>query len=56
MDNPIYLSDLGAALTSSDPKEQQEVLEELNVGFYLDFFLIDLVLMGFWGFRFRRDL
>lgn len=31
VDNPVYLSDLGAALTSADPKEQQEVLEELNV-------------------------
>ena len=33
VDNPIYLSDLGAALTSADAKEQQEVLEELNVIF-----------------------
>ena len=31
VDNPVYLSDLGAALTNSDPKEQQEVLEELNI-------------------------
>lgn len=31
LDNPTYLSDLGAALTSADAKEQQEVLEELNV-------------------------
>lgn len=31
VDNPVYLSDLGAALTNSDSKEQQEVLEELNV-------------------------
>jgi len=31
VDNPVYLSDLGAALTSSDSKEQQEVLEELNI-------------------------
>ncbi len=31
VDNPVYLSDLSAALTSADAKEQQEVLEELNV-------------------------
>ncbi len=31
VDNPVYLSDLGAALTNSDSKEQQEVLEELNI-------------------------
>lgn len=40
IDNPVYLSDLGAALTSSDAKEQQEVLEELNVRFFFSFFLI----------------
>ena len=31
MENPVYLSDLGAALTSSEPKELQDVLEETNV-------------------------
>lgn len=31
VDNPVYLSDLGAALTNSEPVEQQEVLEELNI-------------------------
>ncbi len=31
VDNPVYLSDLGAALTNADSKEQQEVLEEMNV-------------------------
>lgn len=31
VDNPVYLSDLGAALTNSDAKEQQEVLEEMNI-------------------------
>lgn len=31
VDNPVYLSDLGAALTNSEPGEQQEVLEELNI-------------------------
>lgn len=30
-ENPVYLSDLGAAITNADPKEQQEVLEELDV-------------------------
>ncbi len=39
VDNPVYLSDLGAALTSADAKEQQEVLEELNVCVYHYFFL-----------------
>ncbi len=32
VDNPVYLSDLGAALTSAEAAEQQEVLEQLNVG------------------------
>lgn len=31
VDNPVYLSDLGAALTAADPKELQEILEEVNV-------------------------
>jgi Lon-like ATP-dependent protease len=31
VDNPVYLSDLGAALTNSEAREQQEVLEELNI-------------------------
>lgn len=31
VDNPVYLSDLGAALTGADAKELQEVLEELDV-------------------------
>jgi Lon-like ATP-dependent protease len=31
VDNPVYLSDLGAALTNADAKDQQEVLEELNI-------------------------
>ena len=35
VDNPVYLSDLGAALTNSDSKEQQEVLEELNVNIFI---------------------
>ncbi|XP_071964828.1 lon protease homolog, mitochondrial-like [Antedon mediterranea] len=31
IDNPIYLSDLGAALTGADPNELQEVLEERDI-------------------------
>lgn len=31
VDNPVYLSDLGAALTNSEPAEQQAVLAELGV-------------------------
>ena len=31
VDNPVYLSDLGAALTNGDAKDQQEVLEEMNI-------------------------
>lgn len=34
-ENPVYLSDLGAAITNADPKEQQDVLEELDVRLYL---------------------
>ncbi|XP_076800484.1 lon protease homolog, mitochondrial-like [Clavelina lepadiformis] len=31
IDNPVYLSDLGAALSSGETREMQEVLEEMNV-------------------------
>ncbi|XP_069623965.1 lon protease homolog, mitochondrial isoform X2 [Ranitomeya imitator] len=31
VDNPIYLSDMGAALTGADSQELQEVLEETNI-------------------------
>ncbi|KAI8477903.1 Lon protease mitochondrial [Branchiostoma belcheri] len=31
IDNPVYLSDLGAALTSAESYELQEVLEETNI-------------------------
>lgn len=31
IDNPVYLSDLGAALTAAEGKELQEVLEEMDV-------------------------
>lgn len=33
VDNAVYLSDLGAALTAAEPKELQEVLEEMDVRF-----------------------
>lgn len=31
VDNPVYLSDLGAALTGAEPQELQAVLEEMDV-------------------------
>ncbi|GFR58094.1 LON protease homolog, mitochondrial [Elysia marginata] len=31
IDNPVYISDLGAALTAGEPNELQEVLEETNI-------------------------
>lgn len=31
VDNPIYLSDMGAALTGAESQELQDVLEETNV-------------------------
>ncbi len=31
LDNPVYLSDLGAALTGGDPEELQQVLEETDI-------------------------
>lgn len=31
IDNPVYLSDLGAALTAAESKELQDVLEEMDV-------------------------
>lgn len=31
VDNPVYLSDLGAALTGADATDLQNVLEEMNV-------------------------
>ncbi|KAH1005202.1 hypothetical protein HUJ04_006231 [Dendroctonus ponderosae] len=31
VDNPVYLSDLGAALTAAESKELQEVLEEMDI-------------------------
>ena len=37
VDNPVYLSDLGAALTAAEAKELQEVLEEMDVSSILVF-------------------
>ena len=31
VDNPIYLSDMGAALTGAESHELQDVLEEISV-------------------------
>ena len=31
VDSPMYLSDLGAALTGAEPAELQQGLEEMNV-------------------------
>lgn len=31
VENPVYLSDLGASLTGADPEELQQVLEETDV-------------------------
>ncbi|XP_026333399.1 lon protease homolog, mitochondrial isoform X2 [Hyposmocoma kahamanoa] len=31
VDNPVYLSDLGAALTGAEPQELQAILEELDI-------------------------
>lgn len=31
IDNPVYLSDLGAALTGAEPAELQAILEEMDV-------------------------
>ncbi|XP_066994408.2 lon protease homolog, mitochondrial isoform X2 [Anabrus simplex] len=31
VDNPVYLSDLGAALTGAEPHELQQVMEELDI-------------------------
>lgn len=31
VDNPVYLSDLGAALTAAEPSELQDILEEVNI-------------------------
>lgn len=36
IDNPVYLSDLGAALTAAEAKELQEVLEEMDVGTFIE--------------------
>lgn len=35
VDNPIYLSDMGAALTGAESRELQDVLEETSVWAFL---------------------
>lgn len=45
VDNPVYLSDLGAALTAAESKELQEVLEEMDVGFYISCKKIIIILI-----------
>lgn len=46
VDNPVYLSDLGAALTGADPGELQAVLEELDVSFPLCIPLLCLLVIN----------
>ena len=41
IDNPVYISDLGAALTTGEPAELQQVLEETNVSIRDQFFKIN---------------
>lgn len=40
MDNPVYLSDLGAALTGADAQELQQVLEEMDVSALLHYYMV----------------
>ena len=42
VDNPVYLSDLGAALTGAEPHELQQILEEtnVNIGIHIRSFVI----------------
>lgn len=35
VDNPVYLADLGAALTAAEPADLQQVIEETSVKFLL---------------------
>lgn len=39
VDNPVYLADLGAALTAAEPIDLQQVLEETSVNFILFLFI-----------------
>lgn len=39
VDNPVYLSDLGAVLTGAEPHELQEVLEEMDVSYFAMVFM-----------------
>lgn len=40
VDNPVYLSDLGAALTGADAQELQQVLEEMDVSILLHHYTV----------------
>lgn len=40
VDNPVYLSDLGAALTGADAQELQQVLEEMDVSALLLYYIV----------------
>lgn len=40
VDNPVYLSDLGAALTGADAQELQQVLEEMDVSYCIYKYII----------------
>jgi hypothetical protein len=51
VDNPVYLSDLGAALTGAEPAELQQVLEEMDVSEY-SFFLHVLICNPLLFYRF----
>lgn len=55
VDNPVYLSDLGAALTGADANELQEVLEEMDVGIHnlLLYIIFDFLISFFLTFIFR---
>lgn len=36
VDNPVYLADLGAALTAAEPADLQQVIEETSVSIYFE--------------------
>lgn len=54
VDNPVYLSDLGAALTAAEAKELQEVLEEMDVRL-TKYLLFGLIFLQIIIFRYLKD-
>lgn len=48
IDNPVYLSDLGAVLTGAEPAELQEVLEEMDVSSFHSCIFLNLLIL-FYG-------